>query len=164
MFRNIGRFLKDRSECLQRKKNITEEEKQLRRMTRSELLELLLAQTKRTEELEKELAERDSALTDRSINIENAGSIAEAALKLNGVFEAAEESARQYVDNIRTLSERQKSILDDAEKAAEKRAAEIIEKAETEAENKMKAADEYCLKVLKKLEQLNAIKNNLKKK
>lgn len=149
---------------MQRKKNITEGEKPLRRMTRSELLELLLDQTKRVEELEKELAERDSALIDRSINIENAGSIAEAALKLNGVFEAAEESARQYVENIRTLSERQKIMLDNAEKAAKERAAEIIEKAKTEAENKMKAADEYCLKVLKKLEQLNAIKNNLRKK
>ena len=34
-----------------------------------------------------------SALSDRTVKLENAGSIAEAALALNGVFEAAQAAA-----------------------------------------------------------------------
>ncbi len=40
---------------------------------------------------------------DRRIRLREAGSIAEAALKLNGVFEAAQEAANQYLENIERM-------------------------------------------------------------
>lgn len=43
--------------------------------------------------------------TSRAIELEDAGSIAEAALRLNGVFEAAQRAAEQYLMNVRKLSE-----------------------------------------------------------
>jgi hypothetical protein len=39
-------------------------------------------------------------VNDNKIDIEESGSIAEAALKINGVFEAAQAAADQYLDNI----------------------------------------------------------------
>ena len=39
-------------------------------------------------------------LEDRTVAAESAGSIAEAALKLNGVFEAAQKAADQYVASV----------------------------------------------------------------
>ena len=79
-------------------------EKELKKLNRKQLLELLLRQTERVEALEQELNETKQKLEDRRITEMEAGSIAEAALKLNKVFEAAEAAAAQYVDNIRQLS------------------------------------------------------------
>lgn len=75
-------------------------DKELKRLTRAELLELLLEQSKEVEALRQELADVRARLRDKNIVIENAGSIAEAALKLNGVFEAAQAAADQYLENV----------------------------------------------------------------
>ena len=79
-------------------------DKDLKRLRRDELLEMLIAQSKRTEQLERELEEARAALQSRDIFLEEAGSIAEAALRINGVFEAAQAAAQQYLDNIRRIS------------------------------------------------------------
>lgn len=44
--------------------------------------------------------------TTRAIELEEAGNIAEAALRLNGIFETAQAAADQYLMNVRMLSER----------------------------------------------------------
>ncbi len=80
-------------------------DKELKKLTRIELLELLLEQSKEVDTLQKELADIKSKLCDKNILIENAGSIAEAALKLNGVFETAQAAAEQYLENVKRASE-----------------------------------------------------------
>ena len=45
--------------------------------------------------------------TSKEIELTEAGSIAEAAIKINGVFEAAQRAAEQYLMNIRQLSEKE---------------------------------------------------------
>ena len=45
----------------------------------------------------------EKKLNDRTIKIKKAGSLAEAALSLNGVYEAAEAAAKQYVYNIKLM-------------------------------------------------------------
>ena len=55
----------------------------------------------RIRELEEEMAEWKKS---RRIELEKAGSIAEASLRLNGVFEAAQKAADQYLENLRRLS------------------------------------------------------------
>ena len=76
----------------------------LKKLSRAELLEMLITEEKRIDQLEKELEEAREALKDRAIKIENAGSIAEAALKLSGIFEAAQAAVDQYVENIEQIT------------------------------------------------------------
>lgn len=76
-------------------------DKELKRLSRAELLEMLLAQMERNEELNRRLERAENALKSRRIEIEQSGTMAEAALRLNGVFEAADQAARQYLENIR---------------------------------------------------------------
>ena len=76
-------------------------EKELKRMSRGELLELLIDQIEENRELKDRLDQVRTELESKQIAIENAGSIAEAALVLNGVFEAADRAVRQYLDNVR---------------------------------------------------------------
>lgn len=75
-------------------------EKELRKLSRRELLELLIIQTKKADRLKQQLDEANRKLNDRTVIIENSGSLAEAVMKLNGVFEAAQNAAQQYLDNL----------------------------------------------------------------
>ena len=69
--------------------------KELKKLSRAELLEMLIAQSKEVAALKEQLEKAEEQLNDRKIIIENAGSIAEASLQLNGVFEAAQNAAAQ---------------------------------------------------------------------
>ena len=79
-------------------------DKELKRLSRAELLELLLESNRENDRLREQLEKAKALLASRVIEIENAGSIAEAALALNGVFEAAQKAADQYLENVRRLS------------------------------------------------------------
>lgn len=86
-------------------------DKELKRLSRTELLAMLLEQVKENEKLQARLGELQAQLDEKKILIDEAGSIAEAALKLNGVFQAAEAAAAQYLDNVRRLGgEEEQSI------------------------------------------------------
>lgn len=75
-------------------------DKELRKLTRAELLELLLAQSREIDRLNTELEKAEAKLQKREIALNQSGSIAEAALQLNGIFEAAQAAADQYLENI----------------------------------------------------------------
>ena len=79
-------------------------EKELRRLSRRELLEMLITRTMENERLTEELQQAQKELSDRKFIQEHAGSMAEAALQLNGVFEAADRAAKQYLENIRRMA------------------------------------------------------------
>lgn len=79
-------------------------DKDLKRLRRDELLEILIAQSKKMDQMQAELDAARAALESREILLREAGSIAEAALRINGVFEAAEAAAQQYLENIRHMS------------------------------------------------------------
>ena len=82
---------------------------ELRKLKRTDLLELLLAQEKENEDLRRQLQEAQARLEERKLALEEAGSIAEASLRLSGVFEAAQTAADQYLENVRRLSEGQEA-------------------------------------------------------
>lgn len=79
------------------------ETKNLKKMSRKELLELLVFVSKKNDELQKELDETKEQLNNKQINIKESGSIAEAALKLNNIFETAQKAANQYLENIKRI-------------------------------------------------------------
>lgn len=84
-------------------------EKELRRLSRRELLEMLITRTMENERLIEELQQARKELSDRKLIQDRAGSMAEAALQLNGVFEAADRAAREYLGNIRRMVEESRS-------------------------------------------------------
>ena len=86
-------------------------EKELKKLNRYQLLELLIIQTERADKLQVALEESERRLNEQEINISALGSIAEASLHLKGVFQTAQDAADTYIN------------------AAKKRAAEIEEEA-----------------------------------
>ena len=95
--------------------------KELKRLSRTDLLELLLQERQENETLHAEIKRLKEQLADRIITIQNSGSIAEASLQLNGIFDMAQRAAEQYLENIRLLSGKQEEICEQMEaKTAEK--------------------------------------------
>lgn len=82
-------------------------DQELRKLSRVELLELLLEEKQEKDRLRGQLEKANELLTKRAIEIDCAGSIAEASLALNGVFEAAQKAADQYLENVRRIAEEQ---------------------------------------------------------
>ena len=78
---------------------------ELRHMNRKELLELLIEQMEENEQLQKELNLAKEELKNRQILIENAGSIAEAALGIHRIFEQADMAAKEYLENVRRMAD-----------------------------------------------------------
>ena len=111
-------------------------ERELRKLSRSDLLELLVAQRRENEQLRCLLDQAEAKLADRTLKINNAGSIAEASLQLSGIFTAAQDSCQCYMDNIKLLSERQSAICQQMEEETKNETAdsEKTESADSEAE------------------------------
>ncbi len=76
-------------------------EKELLKLKKSELLEIMLAQSKEIDSLREQLAKTQSMLDDRKIAIDESGSIAEASLRLTKIFEEAQKAADLYLDNVK---------------------------------------------------------------
>lgn len=76
-------------------------QKELKRLRRTELLDLMLQMQQEIDRLREENQTLSEKLRDRQITLEQAGNIAEASLKLNKVFEAAQQAAEDYLNSVR---------------------------------------------------------------
>ncbi|MCI6966543.1 hypothetical protein MR810_05420 [bacterium] len=123
-------------------------DKELKRLSRSELLEMLIAQMKENEALQSRLELAEAQLNDRQIAVEKAGTLAEASLSLNGVFEAAEAAAQQYLENIERMSGQQETICRDMQAEAEAKAAEIVREAQEYSKKTHAEADAYWKQIV----------------
>lgn len=108
-------------------------DREMRKLSRPQLLEMLLVQAKEVSRLREELQQAQTKLDCRQIQIEESGSIAEAALKLNSVFETAQTAADQYLQNIRTLQENTRKRCEELEAETRRRCEEMTHIAEAEA-------------------------------
>lgn len=80
----------------------------LKSLTKLELLELLAEQEREIQSLQQQLEQKDQLLAQRTLCMTQSGNIAQAALALNGVFEAAQKAADQYVESVKAMTGRQR--------------------------------------------------------
>ena len=119
-------------------------DKELKKLSRMELLEILIDLSNENIELKNSVQELSYQLDNRNIMIGEVGSIAEASLKLNGVFEAAEAAASQYIENIKRISESQEEISKQVEAKAQQKAEEMLNQAEEQCSSRIEETDNYC--------------------
>lgn len=112
--------------------------KELRKMKRMELLDIIYALQENEEKLKKEIEELECKLADRIIKKENSGSIAEASLSLNDVFKVAQDAADQYLESVSYIHKEALKEAADIISNAEMKADEIIAKAEADSVLKSK--------------------------
>ncbi len=85
--------------------NKQDKSKDLAKLSKKEILKIMLAQGEEIDRLRAEVSDLEQQLADIEISKENAGSLAEAALAVTGVFESADMAAKLYLDNIRRHDE-----------------------------------------------------------
>ncbi len=125
-------------------------EKELRKMSRSELIEIIYALQQNEKQIAEERDELRRQLENRVIALDKSGSIAEAALSLNDVFSKAQDAADQYLQSLQSDS----SMITTK---AEERAREILRQARRDAAAVMAEAEKRCSERNKENEeQINA--------
>ena len=81
------------------------DDKEFRKLHREDLIEIIYQYQRREQRLTQENELLKNQLKEKAITIQEAGSIANAALALNGVFEAAQKAADQYLLSLKALHE-----------------------------------------------------------
>ena len=79
--------------------------KDCRHYSRRELIEIIYELERREERLERKLEKARKKLNDRSVRMEQAGSLAEVAAVIAGLFDAADETAAMYLSGVRSQAE-----------------------------------------------------------
>ena len=125
-------------------------EKELRKLGRGDLLNLLLEQSRENQKLREQLQALQDALADKTLCIDRAGSIAEASLQLSGVFQAAEQACQTYTQNIMQLNQRQEAICAQREKESQEKAAQIVNDAQKQAKETIAITQKQCAEMLEK--------------
>ena len=116
-------------------------EHELRRLSRAELIEIIYELQKQNEQNTAQIAALQARLDDRTLRIAESGSLAEAAIRVNGVLEAAQAAADQYLASLHAANADTGEKMAAAEQQrdeillqANQRADELIRKAEQEAQ------------------------------
>ena len=129
-------------------------ETELKKMSRGELLQMLILQSDENTALKNKVEELEKQAQKREILIGESGTIAEAALKLSGIFEAADRAVGEYQENIRRLSADSAAVAKARLDEVEKKANALLAKAEIKAAQREKEAEQALLEYKKELKRL----------
>lgn len=98
-------------------------DKEFKRLSRAQLIEIIYQLQLQVDKLTEENYSLENALADKRLRIDNAGSLAKAALEINDCFQNAQNAADQYLNEV-------KEIIAKAEEKGQKIIADAQEKAD----------------------------------
>ena len=106
-------------------------DKEFKRLSRSQLIDIIYQLQLEQEKLTADNEKLSKALDDKRLRLSKAGNIAEAALEIHNVMQAAQDASAHYLEEIQIRANHEyQQIL----KEAKDRAAAIVEKAQREAD------------------------------
>ena len=150
-------------------------DKELKHLSRAELIDIIYELQKQSNEKDAQMKKMQTALDERTIRMTKAGSIAEAAISVNSVFEAAQAAADQYLDSIRAAEalnavkqaeaeQQQQKMLEEANRKADEtillakgQAQKIVEDAEAQAEAKWAVFEQKANTLIQTNAELQAL-------
>ena len=108
----------------ERNEQITVVSKELKRLSRRELVDIIYQMKKNEQQMQEEIASLQEALQNKRIRIEEAGSIAEAATSVANVFASAQTAADLYLQEIACMKQETeaacKKMIEEAQQTATK--------------------------------------------
>lgn len=120
-----------------------------KKLRRGDLLELLIEQTEENQRLMNKISQLETKLSERVIVMEQAGSIADAALGLTEVFSQAQDSADRYLESIR----QKQAEAEEALRQAREKAKQIEQMAREEGQTTVRKAQEEGQATLQKAQE-----------
>ncbi len=152
---------KDEKKEKKRKDKTVLSDRDLRHLGKRDLIEIIYELKKIEEELNSQVADLSAKIEDRQIKLNEAGSIAEAAISVSNIFSVAQSAADEYLSAIQNSTENADKIVAEAEEKAKSivdsangEAQTIVFEAELQAKSKIKETEKYCEDSLKDFEQL----------
>ena len=127
-------------------------DRELRKASRRELLQLLVEEKRENDMLRDQLQQMRLQLDKRQLQLDQSGTLAEAALKLSGIFDAAESACQYYTENIRTLSGRQEEICRKMEQETRDKCDRMLEQARQMSRVYWDEYTEKCSRYMKSME------------
>lgn len=133
-------------------------DKEFKKLSRSQLIEIIYQLQKNEEETKKEIDALKAELESKRLKIEKAGSIAEAVVGLNDIFLNAQNAADQYLEEIHIANADVEKRAEKIISSANQKAAQILAHAKQESNalraNAEKEAEEKWNAVNAKVNQL----------
>ena len=130
-------------------------DKEFKRLGRAQLIDIIYQLQLQNEELTQRNQQLEKALEDKRLRIDNAGSLAAAALEINGFFSNAQVAAEQYLNEIKTLretTEAEQQVLHSQAQAevseAQAEANRLVSEAQSEADRLLLEAQEKATSIL----------------
>lgn len=127
-------------------------DKELKKLRRNDLLELLIKQMESNEQLQSQHDVLNAKLQSREINLETPGSIYDTVAQVSEVFRNADQIAEQYLENTRLLTERQTELCRKMERECREHCEKTVAEAERDCEESKQAAERYWAELSEKLE------------
>jgi cell division septum initiation protein DivIVA len=113
-------------------------DKEFKRLTRSQLIDIIYQLQLKQEELTAENEKLTNALDDKRLRVDKAGNIAEAALEIHNVMKAAQDAAAHYLEEIQMKADQEYQRI---VQLAKDEAAAILENAQQEASEILQRAN-----------------------
>ena len=133
---------------------------ELKKLSRSDLLELMIAQSREMDQLrerlqqtEEQLQQAEEQLKCRRMELDEAGSIAEASLELSGIFQTAQDAASRYLENIQRLSGHQREICARMEKESQRTGELMLAEAREKCRKMEEETQVKCQQLLESAKQ-----------
>ena len=133
--------------------------KELKKLSRRELVDIIYQMKKNEQLLQDELTSLQKEIQERRIHLSTAGSIAEAAISITNVFSSAQTAADLYLQEIACMKQETETECAKMIRDAKKQAAEII----AESEKQRAILDEVYQRELEKLKKLHQRVQSLEK-
>lgn len=106
-------------------------------LSKNEMMMVMHDQEQEIEKLKSQVEELQAKLDGYEIKVSESGSLAEAAAKVSGLFEAAQLTVDTYLENMKKRDEESEAVFADVQKQAD----QIIAEAEEVASKRLAAAD-----------------------
>ena len=106
-------------------------------LSKNEMIMVMHDQEQEIEKLKSQVYELQAKLNGYEIKVSESGSLAEAAAKVSGLFEAAQLTVDTYLENMKRRDEEAEAAFADVQKQAE----QILAEAEAVANKRLAAAD-----------------------
>lgn len=129
-------------------------DKELKKLSRGELLQMLVEQSRELDKAQERIGELEEKLQSRDLELSEAGSIAEAALRIHGVFENAQKAADQYLENVRLRSESAELFCQQREQETEQKCQQMLLEAEAACAKSKAEAESYWQQSRAKIEDV----------
>ncbi len=133
--------------------------KELKKLNRRELVDVIYQLKKNEEQLQEKIAALESELQDRRIHLSTAGSVAEAAADITGIFSVAQSTADMYLREIASMKEDAKRECENMIEEANKKVEAIM----ADGKRQYDALSARYRTVYKKRQQLHAEIEKLEK-